>query len=115
MKIPVLSFFTGGGFLDLGFEEAGFEITWTNEVNSVFADLYEFGMTTWRHAHGKPAAKISDRRTFTLRTRRLIDLDSIQNKDSERLFHNFIHFPTAYIATNARRPERLRRSLRGHF
>jgi len=65
MKIPVLSFFTGGGFLDLGFEEAGFEINWSNEVNPVFADLYEFGMTTWRHAQGKPPVKISDRRTIT--------------------------------------------------
>jgi len=33
-KIPILSFFTGGGFLDIGFEQAGFEIIWINEANS---------------------------------------------------------------------------------
>jgi len=31
-KIKIISFFTGGGFLDMGFEEAGFEISWTNEI-----------------------------------------------------------------------------------
>ena len=25
-EIPVLSFFTGGGFLDIGFEQAGFKV-----------------------------------------------------------------------------------------
>ena len=28
-KIPILSFYSGGGFLDMGFEMAGFEIVWT--------------------------------------------------------------------------------------
>ena len=41
-RIPVLSFFTGGGFLDIGFEQAGFEVVWTNEIDSVFADMYSF-------------------------------------------------------------------------
>ena len=45
-NIPVLSFFTGGGLLDLGLEQAGFEAGWTNEFNLTFADLYEHGMTT---------------------------------------------------------------------
>lgn len=47
-RIPVLSFFTGGGFLDMGFEKAGFEVVWTNEFNPVFADMYSYGMTLWR-------------------------------------------------------------------
>lgn len=47
-RIPVLSFFTGGGFLDIGFEQAGFEVVWTNEVDKAFADMYSFGMTLWR-------------------------------------------------------------------
>ena len=47
-RIPVLSFFTGGGFLDMGFEKAGFEVVWTNELNPVFADMYSYGMTLWR-------------------------------------------------------------------
>jgi len=68
MKIPVLSFFTGGGFLDLGFEEAGFDMVWSNEVNPVFADLYEFGMTAWRTAQGKSQATITERRSITALT-----------------------------------------------
>lgn len=61
-KIPVLSFFTGGGFLDMGFEKAGFDVCWTNEVNPVFARMYEYGMTRWRQAEKLFAgpAKISE-------------------------------------------------------
>lgn len=47
MAIPVLSFFTGGGFLDLGFKQAGFRICWTNENCPAFVTLYEHGMTSW--------------------------------------------------------------------
>ena len=65
MKIPILSFFTGGGFFDLGFEEAGFGVVWSNEVNPEFADNYEFGMTSWRKAQGlNEPALIADRRSI---------------------------------------------------
>jgi len=66
MGIPVLSFFTGGGFLDIGFEEAGFDIIWTNEYNNVFADMYEFGVTAWRqskNSHLGPAV-VSNRESI---------------------------------------------------
>lgn len=52
-KIPVLSFFTGGGFLDMGFEQAGFKVVWTNEANEIFADLYEKAFVGWRRAKKK--------------------------------------------------------------
>jgi len=32
----------------MGFEKRGFNIVWTNEVNSAFADLYSFGLTKWK-------------------------------------------------------------------
>ncbi|MFZ2784942.1 MAG: DNA cytosine methyltransferase [Sediminibacterium sp.] len=51
-KIPILSFYSGGGFMDMGFEKAGFEIVWTNEVDKVFVKLHEAGITSWRKARG---------------------------------------------------------------
>lgn len=51
-KIPILSFFSGGGFLDMGFELAGFNIIWTNENNEVFAKMHSHGITSWRKARG---------------------------------------------------------------
>ena len=66
LGIPILSFFTGGGFLDLGFEEAGFDIVWTNENFPDFADMYESGITSWRVAKGNlhHDAKISSRKNI---------------------------------------------------
>ena len=40
----------------MGFEQAGFKIVWTNEVNPVFAGLYEHGMTAWRRSRDSNAA-----------------------------------------------------------
>lgn len=66
-KIPLLSFFTGGGFLDLGFEGAGFETVWTNEFNQDIADMFEHGMTSlrWHRDPLAPMAKISSRASIT--------------------------------------------------
>jgi len=51
-KIPILSFFSGGGFMDMGFEQAGFEVVWTNEFDETFAKLHAAGMTSWRKSQG---------------------------------------------------------------
>lgn len=51
-KIPILSFFSGGGFMDMGFEQAGFEVIWTNEFDETFAKLHTAGMTSWRKSQG---------------------------------------------------------------
>jgi DNA (cytosine-5)-methyltransferase 1 len=51
-QIPLLSLFSGGGFLDLGFEQAGFEVVWSNEVEESFADMYRTGISSWRQAAG---------------------------------------------------------------
>lgn len=50
--MPVLSFYSGGGFLDMGFEIAGFEVVWTNENDSIFAQLHSAGITSWRKSRG---------------------------------------------------------------
>lgn len=52
IKIPILSFYSGGGFLDMGFEMAGFEIVWTNELDEVFVKLHSAGITSWRKSRG---------------------------------------------------------------
>jgi len=68
MRIPILSFFTGGGFLDIGFERAGFDIVWTNENNTDFADMYEYGYSSWRRSTRRNAgtpAEITNRHSIT--------------------------------------------------
>ena len=42
MPIEVYSFFAGIGFLDLGFENAGFNIVFVNEINPSFILAYQF-------------------------------------------------------------------------
>ena len=56
--IPLLSFFTGGGFLDMGFEQAGFNIIWTNENNPAFVSMYNYGMSSWKGSTTKRAQNI---------------------------------------------------------
>jgi len=43
---PLISFFTGGGFLDLGMTRAGFPIIWSLEVQEAFCDAHDYGMQT---------------------------------------------------------------------
>ena len=46
-KIPIVSFFSGGGFLDMGFEMAGFKTIFSNEIDNDFAQFYKEGMSSW--------------------------------------------------------------------
>jgi DNA (cytosine-5)-methyltransferase 1 len=41
-SIKIFSFFSGIGFLDLGFEKAGFEICFVNEVHKPFLEAYKY-------------------------------------------------------------------------
>lgn len=43
--IPILSFFTGAGFLDIGFVQAGFQVVWTNECDSHFIKGYNHALS----------------------------------------------------------------------
>lgn len=67
MKIPVISFFTGAGFLDMGFEATDFDVVWTNEINPMFADMYEFAVNAWQKSLGinDSLAIISSRKSIT--------------------------------------------------
>jgi DNA (cytosine-5)-methyltransferase 1 len=42
MKIKLFSFFSGAGFLDLGFEKEGFAVSFVNEKHQPFIDAYKF-------------------------------------------------------------------------
>lgn len=39
-KHAVFSFFSGAGFLDLGFEAGGFEVVFSNEISEEFVEGY---------------------------------------------------------------------------
>lgn len=41
-QITIFSFFSGAGFLDLGFEMAGFKVAYVNEVFEPFMDAYKY-------------------------------------------------------------------------
>lgn len=43
--LPILSFFSGAGFLDIGFIKTGFDVVWSNEFNKEFARAYRCGLT----------------------------------------------------------------------
>jgi len=51
-KIPILSFYSGGGFMDMGFQQAGFVPVWSNEFDSSFAKMNQEGMGSWKKANG---------------------------------------------------------------
>jgi DNA (cytosine-5)-methyltransferase 1 len=46
-SIPIVSLFSGGGFMDMGFINAGFRVVYANEFNKVFAELHDEGVRSW--------------------------------------------------------------------
>ena len=68
MAVPVLSFFTGGGFLDIGFEQAGFDVVWTNDNNPAFARMYAHGISAWRKSQKKRPWKTNISNTSCVET-----------------------------------------------
>lgn len=50
MKKPILfSFFSGSGFLDLGFENSGFDVAFVNEFHKPFLDAYKYTRKVMKH------------------------------------------------------------------
>ena len=58
-KIPVVSFFSGGGFMDMGFMNAGFQVVYANEYEKVFAELHDEGISSWGRGHKKKYCPIT--------------------------------------------------------
>ncbi len=50
VKPAIFSFFSGSGFLDLGFENSGFDIVYVNEYHSPFMDAYKHSRKVLGHA-----------------------------------------------------------------
>lgn len=46
----IFSFFSGSGFLDLGFENAGFNVALVNEYHKPFMDAYKYSRKVMEHA-----------------------------------------------------------------
>ena len=42
MDINIYSFFSGAGFLDLGFEKEGYNIVYVNEYSKSFMEAYKY-------------------------------------------------------------------------
>lgn len=49
-KLKIFSFFSGCGFLDLGFEDAGYEIETVNEYSASFLNAYKYSRKKMGHA-----------------------------------------------------------------
>ena len=69
-KMPIISFYSGGGFMDMGFEQAGFNVLWSNEYDKDFAALQIEGITSWRNSSNN--FKNSD----ILNTKSILDIQS---------------------------------------
>ncbi len=64
-RIPIISLFSGGGFMDMGFLNAGFDIVFANEYDKVFADLHDEGITSWARKHKKKSCPITSTESLT--------------------------------------------------
>ena len=49
MDVEVFSFFSGLGLLDLGFEDAGFNIVFVNEYDKRFINAYQYARRNSGH------------------------------------------------------------------
>lgn len=64
-KIPIISFFSGGGFMDMGFMQAGFNVVFANEYDKVFAELHDEGIREWCRGHKKKFCPITTTKSIT--------------------------------------------------
>ena len=64
-RIPIISLFSGGGFMDMGFMNAGFDIVFANEYDKVFAGLHDEGISSWAKRHKKKTCLITSTESLT--------------------------------------------------
>jgi DNA (cytosine-5)-methyltransferase 1 len=77
MKVKLFSFFSGAGFLDLGFETEGFPIVFVNEYLPAFLDAYKHSrkaLKTPEPEHKYYGGSITDFTKNPILSRRLKEL-----------------------------------------
>jgi DNA (cytosine-5)-methyltransferase 1 len=84
---PLLSFFTGGGLLDIGFLDAGFSVVWHNECVSVAANGYEYAIAgRYGTAKGNLVAEIQNRAPIQEVPATTIELEAFGGTGKPALF-----------------------------
>ncbi len=78
-EIPLLSFFAGAGFLDIGFMHAGFDIVWRNENNLSFVKGFEYAIALMPEFNHKGNGKVHNTSSIT-------ELEA--NQIAAEAFHN---------------------------
>lgn len=80
-KPTIFSFFSGAGFLDLGFEKAGYEVAYVNEYHEPFLDAYKHSRSKLEHA--KPLYGYDSRSIEDIRAEEFIPkLDQVREAGS---------------------------------
>ena len=64
-RIPIISFFSGGGFMDMGFINAGFDVVFANEFDKTFAKLHDEGISSWSKSKKRKPCLISSTSSLT--------------------------------------------------
>ena len=90
MSVKVFSFFSGAGFLDLGFEKSGFEVVFANEISKDFASGYKFAREQMGIASPKYGVNQEDICSY-FRTDGKLDILK-ENIDNERQGGNLVGF-----------------------
>jgi DNA (cytosine-5)-methyltransferase 1 len=94
MSKPVIfSFFSGAGFLDLGFEKNGFDVAFVNEIHQPFVDAYRYSRQQMGMTEPELGYFIDDIDCFLVDEGRK-QLDSmVQSKKSQNSLVGFIGGP----------------------
>lgn len=84
--IPLLSFFAGAGFLDIGFLQAGFDITWRNENNLSFVKGFEFALSHMNELNQNGNGKVHNTRSITNLTANDVAKEAFHNLPAPDVF-----------------------------
>lgn len=83
-NIPILSFFTGAGLLDIGFMQAGFNIVWRNELDPWFIKGFEHGMFSLTNSES--SSKIHNTKSIVDLSAKEILRESLHNTQRPKTF-----------------------------